>query len=317
MPGDFDSFWAEAAEGFPDSADSDSADGIVSDVEAVEEDNPDVGSSDSNQVDEDSEIDADNPDGIGSESVEDDFDWSAYADRPVPIVVDGETLLVPLGELRNGYMRQSAWTKRTQQLAEAEKDAQWAREVRQAIQADPVGVLKDMAAALRVRPEELLGEDPFADVDEDLRPIVQQNQLLQQQLEFLQEQLTGFTQAQQQERMVEQVKREVEALQADYGEDFDARATIQYAATYNIPLDRAAAIVFGEKMRLKAESSKAAATQASQLAESQRAKAEAERAAAKKRASTGGPSYKVSEVPSDDFEDIGQLMELLMAGSGR
>ena len=66
---------------------------------------------------------------------DDRFDLDAFGDKLVPIKVQGEEQQVPLRELRDGYMRQADYTRKTQEAAEAQR--LW-----EAFQADPQTTLE-------------------------------------------------------------------------------------------------------------------------------------------------------------------------------
>lgn len=81
----------------------------------------------------------------GSESAPSYFDIDSVSDQMVKVKVDGEELDVPLGELRSGYMRQSAFTQRTQQLAQERDRLQAAETLATAYENDPIGTVRFLA----------------------------------------------------------------------------------------------------------------------------------------------------------------------------
>jgi len=89
--------------------------------------------SDDSEVDEDLDIDDDGADaeddGEVVEDATDEFDFDSIKDKSVKVTVNGETFEVPLAELRNGYMRQSDYTRKTQQVAADADTIRWAREM--------------------------------------------------------------------------------------------------------------------------------------------------------------------------------------------
>lgn len=241
------------------------------------------------------------------------FDWSAYADRNIPITVQGETLEVPLSELRNGYMRQQDYTRKTQELSERAALAQWAQDVQTALEVDPEGTLQAIARAFNL--DVPIGgepEDPFADVDPDVRPVVEELRRTQAELDMLRRQQEAVAQRE----LVQEVKREVDMLQAKLGDAFDPRASLQYAAAYNIPLEKAAYIVMAERNLHSQTVDSEAARQAAEAAEARKAQEEAKRAEAKRKASTTAKgSFVASEVPADEFDTIDELFELILSNS--
>jgi hypothetical protein len=71
-----------------------------------------------------------------------------YANHLVTVKVDGEELEVPLSEALGGYMRQAAFTRKTQRLSEEARQHADALAVYQALQADPEGFLASLSGAL-------------------------------------------------------------------------------------------------------------------------------------------------------------------------
>lgn len=65
------------------------------------------------------------------------LDLGLYGDKLVEITVDGETTQVPLREAASGYMRQSAFTRKTQDLANQRKELEPYVQVVQAFEQDP------------------------------------------------------------------------------------------------------------------------------------------------------------------------------------
>lgn len=87
----------------------------------------------------------------------DQFDLDAYGDKIVKVKVDGQELEVPVRDLRDGYMRQADYTRKTQEAAEA-------RRLWDAFQADPQTTLEILNRQFA------LGADPaqgFAPTGED------------------------------------------------------------------------------------------------------------------------------------------------------
>lgn len=64
------------------------------------------------------------------------------ADRFVRVRVDGEDVEVPLKEALSGYSRTADYTRKTQQLAQQAKEAEYALTLQRALQADPEATLQ-------------------------------------------------------------------------------------------------------------------------------------------------------------------------------
>lgn len=65
-----------------------------------------------------------------------------YGDRYVPITIDGQTEEVPLREALQGYSRTADYTRKTQEVAEQRKQAEYALAVQRALQAQPEETLR-------------------------------------------------------------------------------------------------------------------------------------------------------------------------------
>lgn len=65
------------------------------------------------------------------------LDIGQFGDKLVEITVDGETQTVPLSEAASGYMRQSAFTRKTQDLANQRKELEPYISVAEAFERDP------------------------------------------------------------------------------------------------------------------------------------------------------------------------------------
>lgn len=124
--------------GEPEGAEPEEA-GETDDAGVSGEDDPALGSEDGSEYDdEDFEVEADDyyeseeeyeepaegdepeesEDVETSEADDGDFDWSEVKDQTITVEVDGEEQEVTLEEARHGYMRTSAFTRKTQELAE-------------------------------------------------------------------------------------------------------------------------------------------------------------------------------------------------------
>ena len=109
---------------------------------------------------------------------------------------------------------------------------------------------------------------------------------------------------------------EIETVAGIHGESFDAKRTLEIAAARNISLEDAHWIAAGQRM-FEDKQASAQATEAAQVAAAKReAQQNQERQTQKRKASASTGSFKASDVPVDDFDDIGELMEQLMANEG-
>ena len=71
---------------------------------------------------------------------------------------------VPLKELQQGYLRQADYTRKTQAIADRQRQAEWADNLQQHLRSDPVGTLQQMAKEFRLIPDDQEEFDP-AEVD--------------------------------------------------------------------------------------------------------------------------------------------------------
>ncbi len=75
-------------------------------------------------------------------------------------VVDVGGQEVTLAELRQGYLRQSDYTRKTQEVAAERKAAQWARDFQEHLRRDPMGTLQALAEEYKLLPADADGFDP-------------------------------------------------------------------------------------------------------------------------------------------------------------
>lgn len=305
---DFADMWAEASEAEAGGSEDGTTDIIPEVLTGLEDE------TDTDNVEGEITPDAGGPDTDKPESAaSDDWDWSANADRLVPVKVRGEELTVPLKELRDGYMRQQDYTRGTQEIANARRLAQWAQDVQNGFEVDPEGMLESFARAFKID----LGApkpDPLAEVDEDLRPVYQQMQQIQQENAELR---AAWEQAEQQ-RTIEMVRHQLEGLKTEFGEAFDPKETILVAQQYNLPLREAHYL---RSARLGTPvvppSPPTAPAVGAEVVDAAAQAAEATRLAGKAAAQGTVPKsrFKASEIATTEFNDIGELFELVASGS--
>jgi len=279
--------------------------------EADQADNPEpeveASGEESADVDEGIETDVDNPVDGADETVS--FDWQEYSDQLVPITVAGEEQMVPLKDLRDGFMRQSDYTRKTQEIAGATEKAQWADSVQAAFEADPAGTLKAFAEAYGLLEQEQAA-NALNDLDEDVRPFAERTVKAEQQLAQIQQQMQHI----EMERIKNDVRAEVQGLRNSYGESFDAEATLREAAARNITLEDAHLLLMGRQYMTSQQQQAAAGSAADKAAAQAAEAAEQKRQKAKATATSASTqSFKASDIPADDFSDIGELMEQIMA----
>jgi len=139
------------------------------------------------------------------------------------VKVDGEEREVSLNELRDGYQRQSDYTRKTQDLAAERKRLQQAEAIVAALESDPAGTLNALGDAFGVQGQPAAPTDSYGsewDEPEDStakRLGELENRLAQQDRLHRQQQL----------------EKQVETLRGQYG-DFDSDELYQHALRHNI-----------------------------------------------------------------------------------
>jgi hypothetical protein len=142
------------------------------------------------------------------------------------VKVDGEEQEVSLDELRDGYQRQSDYTRKTQELASERKRLQQAEAIVSSLEADPDGTLTALADAFGVQmgsPKRQTSDDGYGSWD-DSEPDPTEQRIAQLETKLAQ-------QARLQRK--QQVEKQVEGLKEQYGE-FDSQELYQHALTHKI-----------------------------------------------------------------------------------
>lgn len=131
---------------------------------------------------------------------------------------------VPLDELEGGYLRQSDYTRKTQELAQQRAEAEQALRLMQALQENPEETLQALARNLQV------------DNEEDLDPY--EAQLRQHEERFAQLE---------QERFDQELNQTLGTLESQYADrGFQRDEVLQYAIDHEIPNLRAAFLALEE-----------------------------------------------------------------------
>lgn len=240
-------------------------------ADSVETDSDDTSGDDDSVIESDEDTTTESVDGV-EDATDTTFDFDSIKDNTVSVVVNGETFEVPLSELRNGYMRQSDYTRKTQQIAADAQMVQWAREMQEAFRIDPAGSIRQLQEQFNL----LQQDDPFADIDPEMLPIVEE-------LKRTQQELAAFRYRQEQDsysKVNAEVQSELESMQSKYS-DFDPMQVLPIAIENSLSMEKAYKL--WKVDQLESEAVAAAA-----------AKAKAEAAAAK-REQTRQVSKKISQ----------------------
>lgn len=321
---DLDALFGEVADELGSEEDSDVS---VDDTDDVQVDDPsDVESTDvddgDNDIDDDVDVDHDDDDTPSEDDGTDDDDswnWEDYADQLVPRTVNGETEMVPLREAIQGSMRQADYTQKTQKLAEAEKAAKWAQDVQAAFERDPEGTLEAFARAYGLIDDQgqPVGQQNqrqnLEDLDEDIRPWAEAATRAEQQLAQMEQRLVQM----ENDRIKNEIRSELDMLAGRFGESFDKAEVLQAAAQKNLTLEDAYWYLQGQRTFQQNQQQSEADSAAKQAADKAKADSEAKRRKAKKAAAGSSTrSFKASDIPADDFDDIGDLYEQITASGG-
>jgi len=137
-----------------------------------------------------------------------------YAGHHVRIKVDGEDVEVPLSEALQGYSRQQDYTRKTQALAEQQREAQFALTLQKALENNPQATLRLLQEQYGPPPEQAAAEDDsWLDDPEEARWREYDQRL----------------QATEQFRADQELQVALRVLQQQFGEDFDAQAVVSHA----------------------------------------------------------------------------------------
>jgi hypothetical protein len=272
---------------------SETADSDVSDQEDIDLLDDSVSDETDDEADLDEALD------IEDDATIDEFDFETVKDKPVSVTVNGETFEVPLAELRNGYMRQSDYTRKTQQLAADSEVVRWAKVLQDGFKTDPHGVIQYLAEQYGVG---LTNEpDPWQELvenDPSLSPIVDQVRRQEQELANLRRE----AQTTAQERETAAVRAELNEVQSKYP-DFDPQQVIPVALQNGVRLEQAYKLWKADQLltaQVDAQSAKQKAEEAAQRREKARsAKAKVSQGSSKTKATPGDAVLKF-----DSFEDI-------------
>ena len=137
------------------------------------------------------------------------------------VKVDGENQEVSLEELRDGYQRQSDYTRKTQELASERKRLQQAEAIVAALESDPAGTLTALGDAFGVENQPI--SDGSSDTDYEAEdPTSQRVAQLEARLE-----------AQDRLQRRNEMEKQVDNLKERYG-DFDESELYQHALSNRI-----------------------------------------------------------------------------------
>ena len=140
------------------------------------------------------------------------FDPTEYADHHVRVKVDGEEVSVPLSEALGGYSRTADYTRKTQALAERERQVQFGLTLQQALESNP-------AETLRILQSQYTQQEPEPEPDWTDDPAEQRFRELDQRLTHWEQQQASA-----------ELRQAVGVLKQRYGDEFDAREVVSRAS---------------------------------------------------------------------------------------
>lgn len=253
---------------------------------------------DDSEVDEDLDIDSDDGDAedddSGVDDATDEFDFDSIKDKPIKVTVNGETFEVPLAELRNGYMRQADYTRKTQQIAADADTLRWARDMQEAFRVDPAGSVRYLQEQLGLVDE----TDPFEELDPEIRPLAAELWRTQQEMAELRARTEQFDQ----ERVNASVRAELESMISKYP-DFMPENVLPVALEHGLRMEQAYKLWKADQLVAERETQEQARRKAEQAAEKREKARKATRQVSKgssRVAGESGDSWK----QFDSFEDI-------------
>jgi hypothetical protein len=164
-------------------------------------------------ADENTQFDSgvDEPSGFVSES------------EPVEAIFELDGTPITLDEARNGYLRQSDYTKKTQELAEMRQRLADAEAITEALRSDPANTLRALSDAFGVGMD-VQDDDSFMELDPD-----------EQRIAILEQKIA----AQEQAATQAAIEAELNSMHSQYG-DFDDSALFAHAIKGGFPNLRAA-----------------------------------------------------------------------------
>ncbi len=230
-----------------------------------------VGEPDEDEADEEldeADEDTENPDDDESEdddATEDEaFDFDSVKDQLVTITVKGETTRVPLAELRNGYMRQADYTKKTQQIAADMGVVNWAKEMQTAFTNDPAGTIRALQEHFGLLDDD--SSDDYENLDPEVQPLAKAVKDQQKEMARLRQEISQERERSAQAQLDADVKAELNLMKSTY-EDFDPQVVLPIAIEEGVSMAKAYKLWKADQVlaqqanpKVKAKAEQAAAT---------------------------------------------------------
>lgn len=147
-------------------------------------------------------------------------DTEAMGGHLVKVQVNGAEVEMPLKDALQGVMRHQDYTRKTQEIADARRKLHQADALAAALEADPVGTIKQLSDVYQIDP---------ANGFEPQEPDPVRDQLRSQEAQLAEIRMNHAQQ---------QINAEVQNLRAQYG-NFDERAVAEYAIDNRMTLTNA------------------------------------------------------------------------------
>lgn len=144
------------------------------------------------------------------------LDTDTYGGHHVRIKVDGQEQAIPLSEALGGYQRQADYTRKTQELAEQQRRAQFGLTLQQALEANPQETLRILQAQ-------------YATEQAAQQPEPEQPDWTDDPAEARFREMDARLQRYEQQQAETELRQAVGVLQARYGEDFNPQEVVQAA----------------------------------------------------------------------------------------
>jgi hypothetical protein len=258
--------------------------------------------SDENEQDEtDEETDEDESETDESDESQDDFDFDSNKEKLVTIKLNGETTKVPLGELRNGYMRQADYTRKTQQIAADMPVVAWAKEMQAAFANDPAGTISALQDYFGLVPENE-SPDEFDNLDPEIQPLAKAIKGQQAEIARLRREAEQARASEAEARLNADVRAELDHMKSTY-DDFDPQVVLPLAISEKITMAQAYKLWKADQITSKATVSATAKAKADKAATTREAAKKAT-----KQVTKGGSNRKVAASDKwktfDSFEDL-------------
>jgi hypothetical protein len=151
----------------------------------------------------------------------------AIASRHVKVKVDGEEISVPLSEALQGYQRQAAFTKHSQQLAEQRREAEDALRLHQAMQQNPGLTIQVLASRAGMTVEQYLNLTPQQQQQAQAEAEPEYDDPLEREIANERRAREALEQRIAQREADDQLRNAVQGLQQQYGlNDDQVRAVV-------------------------------------------------------------------------------------------